>query len=75
MAEALLLALDQGAASTRAIVFDAKGRRTAAAGEALRSAEVAETTGLLVDPYFSATKIAWIRDHVEGARARRQGGP
>ena len=29
---------------------------------------VSETTGLLLDPYFSATKIAWILDHVEGAR-------
>jgi glycerol kinase len=27
-------------------------------------------TGLLIDPYFSATKIAWILDHVSGARAR-----
>ena len=25
-------------------------------------------TGLLLDPYFSATKIAWILDHVDGAR-------
>jgi glycerol kinase len=51
-------------------------RRTAAACEALRAneAEVAETTGLLIDPYFSATKIAWILDHVEGARARAERG-
>src|SRR5271170_7300223 len=26
-------------------------------------------TGLLIDPYFSGTKVAWILDHVEGARA------
>ena len=31
---------------------------------------VKERTGLLIDPYFSATKIAWILDHVPGARAR-----
>ena len=31
-------------------------------------------TGLLLDPYFSATKAAWILDHVEGARARAQNG-
>jgi glycerol kinase len=156
MAEPLLLALDQGTTSTRAIVFDARGqplaaatrplkqsypadgwvehdaeeifdacvevlrevvesagrpvqdfaaigitnqretvvvwdkatgrpihpaivwqdRRTAAACEALKSseAEVAETTGLLIDPYFSATKIAWILDHVEGARLRAERG-
>lgn len=31
-------------------------------------------TGLLLDPYFSATKIAWILDHVERARARAEAG-
>jgi len=31
-------------------------------------------TGLLLDPYFSATKIAWILDHVEGARQRASQG-
>lgn len=31
-------------------------------------------SGLLLDPYFSATKIAWILDHVEGARARAERG-
>ena len=31
-------------------------------------------TGLLLDPYFSATKIAWILDHVPGARARARPG-
>jgi glycerol kinase len=31
---------------------------------------IAARTGLLLDPYFSATKIAWILDHVPGARAR-----
>ncbi len=31
-------------------------------------------TGLLLDPYFSATKLAWILDHVEGARARAEAG-
>ncbi|PWN55152.1 glycerol kinase GlpK [Abyssibacter profundi] len=31
-------------------------------------------SGLLLDPYFSATKIAWILDHVEGARARAEQG-
>ena len=31
---------------------------------------LAERTGLLLDPYFSATKIGWILDHVPGARAR-----
>jgi len=31
-------------------------------------------TGLLMDPYFSATKMAWILDHVDGARARAEAG-
>lgn len=35
---------------------------------------VVERTGLLIDPYFSATKIAWILDNVEGARARAEAG-
>ncbi len=37
-------------------------------------AMVSEKTGLLLDPYFSATKICWILDHVEGARARAENG-
>ena len=32
--------------------------------------EVARRTGLLLDPYFSGTKLAWLLDHVPGARAR-----
>jgi glycerol kinase len=39
-----------------------------------RSAWLSEKTGLLLDPYFSATKIAWILDHVAGARARADMG-
>ena len=34
----------------------------------------ADRTGLLIDPYFSATKLKWILDHVEGARAQAQNG-
>ena len=49
-------------------------RRTADACAELRSAAhepaIAARTGLLLDPYFSATKIAWLLDHVDG-RARR----
>ena len=37
-------------------------------------AMVSEKTGLLLDPYFSATKIKWILDHVDGARARADKG-
>ena len=35
---------------------------------------LAEKTGLLLDPYFSATKIAWMLDQVKGARARAEKG-
>jgi len=36
--------------------------------------EVRARTGLLLDPYFSGTKLAWIIDHVDGARARAEAG-
>ncbi|HKO13174.1 MAG TPA: glycerol kinase GlpK, partial [Acidobacteriaceae bacterium] len=53
-------------------------RRTAPHCERLRSDGVEETirrkTGLLLDPYFSATKIAWILDKVPGARRRAEQG-
>ena len=35
---------------------------------------ITETTGLLLDPYFSATKIAWILDNVDGAREKAEAG-
>ncbi|NQV99911.1 MAG: glycerol kinase GlpK [Rhodospirillales bacterium] len=35
---------------------------------------VSAKTGLLLDPYFSGTKVAWILDHVEGARRRAEAG-
>jgi glycerol kinase len=53
-------------------------RRTADACAKLRAegAEdmVRERTGLVLDPYFSGTKLAWLLDHVEGARARAERG-
>ena len=53
-------------------------RRTAAACAALKEAghepDVAARTGLLLDPYFSGTKLAWLLDHVAGARARAERG-
>ena len=56
-------------------------RRTADACAALRQQGheplISARTGLLLDPYFSATKIAWLLDHVDGARAAasRAGSP
>lgn len=38
------------------------------------SERIAQKTGLVIDPYFSATKIKWILDHVEGARQRAEAG-
>src|SRR6185295_7463334 len=35
---------------------------------------VSRKTGLLLDPYFSATKIAWLLDNVQGARGRAERG-
>lgn len=53
-------------------------RRTARACEKLIADGAEETirakTGLVVDAYFSGTKIAWILDHVDGARARAERG-
>ncbi len=53
-------------------------RRTADYCEKLKaeglSDYVKETTGLLIDAYFSATKIKWILDNVEGARERAEKG-
>ncbi|MFQ3789712.1 glycerol kinase GlpK [Halomonas sp. A29] len=39
-----------------------------------RGALVQSRTGLLIDPYFSATKLAWLLDNVEGARERAERG-
>ena len=53
-------------------------RRTAAICEQLKKdgleSYVRETTGLVIDAYFSATKVKWILDHVEGARERAEKG-
>ena len=54
-------------------------RRTAGLCEALMKNEelteyIKETTGLLIDAYFSATKIKWILDHVEGVREKAEKG-
>ena len=35
---------------------------------------ISERTGLIIDPYFSGSKIAWLLDHVEGARAAAEAG-
>jgi len=42
--------------------------------EAGKDQIITDRTGLLVDPYFSSTKLKWILDHVEGARDRARRG-
>ncbi|NMG45526.1 glycerol kinase GlpK [Aromatoleum toluvorans] len=65
-----------GRALAPAIVW--QDRRTAAACDRLRAAGHAELvrarTGLELDAYFSATKLAWLLDNVPGARARARAG-
>ncbi|MBX3476756.1 MAG: glycerol kinase GlpK [Brevundimonas sp.] len=60
----------------RAIVW--QDRRTAAVTAALTEAghepAIQAATGLILDPYFSATKYAWLLDAVPGARARAERG-
>ena len=60
----------------RAIVW--QDRRTADDCAGLKAAGheamITARTGLLLDPYFSATKVAWLLDHVAGARARAARG-
>ena len=67
---------DTGRPIHRAIVW--QDRRTADTCARLLADGVEQfisgRTGLLIDPYFSASKIAWLLDHVPGARARADAG-
>jgi glycerol kinase len=60
----------------RAIVW--QDRRTSARCAELKAAGhedmISEKTGLLIDPYFSATKIGWLLENVEGLRAKAEAG-
>lgn len=65
-----------GQAVHRAIVW--QDRRTADICASLKAEGhepmISAKTGLIIDPYFSGTKVAWILDHVPGARARAERG-
>ncbi len=65
---------ETGAPAYNAIVW--QDRRTATACRELEALGLAETvrarSGLRLAPYFSATKAAWILDHVDGARGWRE---
>jgi glycerol kinase len=65
-----------GAPIHRAIVW--QDRRTSAFCDRLRAegneADITQKTGLLLDPYFSATKLHWLLTHIEGAAERAARG-
>ena len=67
---------DSGLPIYNAIVW--QDRRTSEFCNQLRTEDnnqlVADKTGLLIDPYFSGTKIRWILDNVEGAREKAEAG-
>lgn len=67
---------ETGAPVCNAIVW--QDRRTSESCSKLRQrgleAMVSEKTGLLLDPYFSSTKIAWILSNIEGARRAAEDG-
>ncbi|HEY1708221.1 MAG TPA: glycerol kinase GlpK [Rhizomicrobium sp.] len=65
-----------GAPLYNAIVW--QDRRTAERCRALKAKKwepkVSAKTGLLLDPYFSATKLEWLLDHIPGSRKRAEAG-
>lgn len=67
---------DTGKPIYHAIVW--QSRQTTKLAEELKaksySKEIRDKTGLIIDPYFSATKIRWILDHVSGAQEKAEQG-
>ncbi|MDG5470375.1 glycerol kinase GlpK [Jeotgalibacillus sp. ET6] len=67
---------DTGVPVHNAIVW--QSRQTAEICEELKQKGLNDTfrdkTGLLIDPYFSGTKVKWILDHVDGAREKAENG-
>src|SRR5437588_3890 len=70
---AMILSIDQGTTGSTCLVFDGEAELI---GRAYRGHEqlIRERTGLVLDPYFSATKIEWLLEHVDGLRERASGG-
>ena len=72
----LLWERDTGQPVHKAIVW--QDRRTAPLCQRLKAsgveARVRDITGLVLDPYFSGTKVAWLLEHVAGARVRAERG-
>ena len=73
---AIVLDKETGEPVYHAIVWQC--RRTSAYCDSLKEQGLTESfrkkTGLVIDAYFSATKVKWILDHVEGARERARAG-
>ncbi len=67
---------DGGRAVHNAIVWQCRrtADRCAALSGAGHAEQVRELTGLVLDPYFSGTKLSWLMQNVEGARARAAAG-
>lgn len=66
---------DTGKPICRAIVW--QDRRTAAAADKLiaeKGLSIKKLTGLMPDAYYSATKLAWMLDHIDGARSKAEAG-
>jgi len=65
-----------GAPAARAIVWQDRrtSDRCATLKEGGREDEIRRKTGLVIDPYFSATKMEWLLRHVKGARAKARKG-
>ena len=66
---------DTGKPVYNAIVW--QSRQTSGICEELREKDImihSEKNGLLIDPYFSGTKVKWILDNVEGAREKAENG-
>jgi glycerol kinase len=72
----LLWERSSGAPLAHAIVW--QDRRTSELCARLRAAgaepEITRRTGLVLDPYFTGTKLAWLLEHLPGARARAERG-
>ena len=68
--------VETGVPVYNAIVW--QDRRTASQCDRIRAegmaAKIAKATGLVIDPYFSSTKVAWLLDNVPGLRARAASG-
>ena len=72
----MILAIDQGTTSTRAIAFEVSpsGSFSAVAVSQIELAQHFPQSGWILDPYFSASKYAWLLDAVPGARQRAARG-